>query len=241
MPGAYEGEKWEEARKAALSRDRGVCQDCGSTADLHVHHIEPVSSFNNSIDAHYLDNLVTLCKHCHPKWEGTQRRPNALDMDGRVQLADVVHRLSEETISRHMETAGPWMLYQYFIEYIHRHSQTCDFCFSSITSGRDNVELCPSCGRCPSLWRAYRGRSVDVSDMKKRSERLAETLQFHGVPCDLASMEKAVEEKWVSDGWNGKIKKLTRLIGYVGIHRGYDPEAVDLGHSAICPIPTPTP
>lgn len=68
------GSGWAVARKRALERDE-VCQHCGhdGTDDrLEVHHIVPVREFreasNASIsDAHHEDNLVVLCKRCHPR------------------------------------------------------------------------------------------------------------------------------------------------------------------------------
>jgi len=64
------GQGWNAAREKALGRDGHTCQDCGATEHLHVHHIQPVRSFNNPSDAHYLENLRTLCRSCHRKWEG---------------------------------------------------------------------------------------------------------------------------------------------------------------------------
>lgn len=55
-------------RAEALERDGRACQRCGSTEDLHVHHIDglgtvvPKEDRNNS-----LDNLQTLCRACHTR------------------------------------------------------------------------------------------------------------------------------------------------------------------------------
>lgn len=52
-------------RKAVLERDLNVCQICGSTENLHAHHIEP---FAKNIDKRLdLDNGITLCENCHKK------------------------------------------------------------------------------------------------------------------------------------------------------------------------------
>lgn len=44
------------------------CKLCGSKeqSDLVVHHIINYRLFNNPIDAHSRDNLITLCNVCHP-------------------------------------------------------------------------------------------------------------------------------------------------------------------------------
>ena len=54
--------KW---RKSVLERDKHVCQHCGDTKNLCVHHIsywsdDPVNRVN-------IDNGITLCKSCHKK------------------------------------------------------------------------------------------------------------------------------------------------------------------------------
>jgi hypothetical protein len=56
-------EKWSEARKLAIRRDRFRCGNpgCGSYADLTVHHILP-RAFGGTND---LTNLSTLCRSCH--------------------------------------------------------------------------------------------------------------------------------------------------------------------------------
>lgn len=75
------GEAFDDAREKAKARDGGRCAVCGLTDaahaqrddlfgdGLHVHHIEPVSTFDNPRDAHRLSNLVTLCADCHRKAE----------------------------------------------------------------------------------------------------------------------------------------------------------------------------
>lgn len=66
-------------RSEIRSRDGKRCQDCGMTAeqhmekfgrDLEVHHIIPFRLFEDGDEAaHQPDNLITLCRPCHRKWE----------------------------------------------------------------------------------------------------------------------------------------------------------------------------
>lgn len=77
----YYGPNWEDKRKQALERDNSQCQVCGTTdhnmdSDLEVHHITPLRKFVNEYSgseayerANDLDNLVTVCRPCHRKWE----------------------------------------------------------------------------------------------------------------------------------------------------------------------------
>lgn len=61
---------WFKARREALERDDHKCQQCGIKAseldrDLDVHHQKPVRDFENPSEAHYPDNLISLCRKCH--------------------------------------------------------------------------------------------------------------------------------------------------------------------------------
>lgn len=58
---SYYGKDWILSRTTRLQLDNYMCQQCGETEKLEVHHWEPYRfSFDNSID-----NLITLCKSCH--------------------------------------------------------------------------------------------------------------------------------------------------------------------------------
>ena len=66
----FYGSNWQEQRRKAIQRDNERCVDCGSVEDLHVHHIIPIKEFDEDYEsANDLDNLVTLCRGCHNKWE----------------------------------------------------------------------------------------------------------------------------------------------------------------------------
>ncbi|MHB1318183.1 MAG: HNH endonuclease [Anaerolineae bacterium] len=53
---------WKQICEQVRERDHHRCCHCGTTrAELHVHHIKPVSR-GGSDD---LSNLITLCKYCH--------------------------------------------------------------------------------------------------------------------------------------------------------------------------------
>lgn len=64
------GRKWWRIRRKALERDEHTCQHCGKAKDEigrnpDVHHVERVRSFDEPVEAHTLDNVVTLCRSCH--------------------------------------------------------------------------------------------------------------------------------------------------------------------------------
>jgi 5-methylcytosine-specific restriction endonuclease McrA len=57
---------WNDARKAALKRDRNRCVKCGSTDRLEVNHIVPREGRGYGRGCwHHLDGLETLCHDCH--------------------------------------------------------------------------------------------------------------------------------------------------------------------------------
>jgi len=235
----YSGERWEEARKAALARDR-VCQDCGTDEDLHVHHIRPVRTFEDYQDAHGLSNLVVLCSTCHPKWEGRRERPNTLDEDGRVQLSQLVHTLSRETVGRLYEPPGPWILTQYFKEKKLNHRRHCEMCFRAMGTTRAAAEYCPECGRPPRYWDGKGAYSLErITD---RVEYACSALKKDGVPVDVRAGSKVARRLWEKDeyhsnGWLGDRLLMTAV--HASIKSAYNPDAVEKEYGPICPSPKP--
>lgn len=73
------GRGWNAVREQALQRDGYRCVVCGTTREElgrnpDVHHIVPVRWFAESddhdlTDAHFPDNVVSLCPSCHRKAE----------------------------------------------------------------------------------------------------------------------------------------------------------------------------
>ena len=69
------GRGWRRIRERALKRDGHQCVICETTAtelgrNPDVHHIVPVRAFVETpvtaeFDAHYLQNVVSLCQSCH--------------------------------------------------------------------------------------------------------------------------------------------------------------------------------
>ncbi len=65
----HHGPNWYSARRRALERDNRTCQKCNATDHLHVHHVIPGRLFASTENANALDNLITLCEHCHRREE----------------------------------------------------------------------------------------------------------------------------------------------------------------------------
>jgi len=72
----YYGPDWRKIRKAARTRDGHQCRRCAAPSPpgkFHdVHHLAPVSLFENPNDANTMANVVTLCHSCHMlvEWHG---------------------------------------------------------------------------------------------------------------------------------------------------------------------------
>jgi len=81
----YYGSNWRKQRRRARERDNNECQACGVGEDettLCVHHIKPFREFAAGDETDYeaaneLENLVTLCRSCHKKYEGLPVVPRA--------------------------------------------------------------------------------------------------------------------------------------------------------------------
>lgn len=68
------GPNWPRQRRKAVRRDSHQCRVCGYHSGgniiLDVHHLKPIKSFNGDYrKANALNNLITLCRTCHPKVE----------------------------------------------------------------------------------------------------------------------------------------------------------------------------
>lgn len=83
----YYGPNWHKQRRKARERDGFECRVCGKPDEenrrqLPVHHIQPKRAFedkNGNYDyeeGNRLENLITLCDACHPRWEGIPLRPD---------------------------------------------------------------------------------------------------------------------------------------------------------------------
>jgi 5-methylcytosine-specific restriction endonuclease McrA len=53
--------EYQALRKQVLRRDGWRCQFCGTSNNLHVHHVKSRSSLGDD----EIQNLITLCANCH--------------------------------------------------------------------------------------------------------------------------------------------------------------------------------
>lgn len=74
----YDKSEWRKIRSEIILRDDEKCSSCSMTreehrqtfgVDLHVHHIQPIRTYNDTKNAHSKSNLITLCASCHRKIE----------------------------------------------------------------------------------------------------------------------------------------------------------------------------
>lgn len=85
----YYGPNWTEQREKRLEKDDYQCVVCGVNEDeylektgrtLDVHHITPRRKFieDGELDyesANRLNNLITMCRSCHMRWEDIGLKP----------------------------------------------------------------------------------------------------------------------------------------------------------------------
>jgi 5-methylcytosine-specific restriction endonuclease McrA len=58
---ALSREEYDRLRTRVLERDGWKCQCCGSSVDLHVHHLR----YRGRLGSDVIDNLISLCIDCH--------------------------------------------------------------------------------------------------------------------------------------------------------------------------------
>lgn len=170
--GAYSGSRWRQSRRAVLSRDNRRCQDCGSEEYLHIHHVIPVREFENPEDAHYPDNLVVLCKYCHPSWEDEDSRPRLADSDAELLVREVVEEL--ETLSHRsaMFNHAPAQLYDVLIW---NDAEICNNCHA-------RMGLASHCSECGRSAGSLRSETFSTRDTMQRTHSLVDRLAEKQVP-----------------------------------------------------------
>jgi len=80
------GNGWtERKRRKVRERDGFKCQRCGMDQKEHeeeygsrlsVHHMRRARDFDSDKERNDMDNLITLCRHCHHRWEGIPLKPD---------------------------------------------------------------------------------------------------------------------------------------------------------------------
>lgn len=62
----YKSDRWHEARRQVILRDKGLCQMCGAIGTQVHHKIHlNIRNVDDPLVATNPDNLVLLCDHCH--------------------------------------------------------------------------------------------------------------------------------------------------------------------------------
>ncbi len=110
------GPDWTKIRERVRTRDGFRCQVCGlpeNGRQHDVHHKIPFRNFKtqngiNLIQAHRLENLVTLCSSCHRKAEQNVRMRSGLAGLGYVlsQLAPLFLMCDPGDLGLHVDAAG---------------------------------------------------------------------------------------------------------------------------------------
>ena len=83
----YDSRHWKRTRLYVLTRDRGVCKECGKVGN-HVHHIKPLTIYNvdNYDVALNPDNLELLCTSCHTAKHSKGSKREDVDFDAQGNL-----------------------------------------------------------------------------------------------------------------------------------------------------------
>jgi len=100
------GPNWSYISQDIRARDGFKCRHCGSTENLHVHHIVPRGQGGRN----HPDNLITLCFNCHCKVHPHMRnmaknsysqndynRPSHADENIRYQSSNAHNYISQNT------------------------------------------------------------------------------------------------------------------------------------------------
>lgn len=160
----YYGPDWDEIRQQIIADHNGTCLLCGSSDDLHVHHIKPIGEFDSHEEANRDDNLVPLCERCHSRVEEIQRpgKPRTVEHFVEELTAEAVDGARDV-----IEEIAYWPLRTNDLE-------TCPTpgCFNPVKDGRD---VCSSCGE--SDWADHSAVTFVCEDCGKEA-----VANQHGTP-----------------------------------------------------------
>ena len=85
----YKSQAWKNCRNAYFRKVGGLCEECYKKGKIvpaeeihHKIHLNPQNIHDPSITLNN-DNLVALCRECHRKMHGNQKRYD-IDQYGRV-------------------------------------------------------------------------------------------------------------------------------------------------------------
>ena len=73
--------QWIGIRRAVLDRDGYRCRLCGRAGRFEIHHLTPVAAGGGN----ELENLATLCRHCHLEIHRPERKPELRAWDELIQ------------------------------------------------------------------------------------------------------------------------------------------------------------
>lgn len=92
-----------EAKARIRDRDGGICRWCGSSTDLHVHHIE----YRSEGGKHGERNLVTLCGKDHAKVHSSKYRWQPILLELMHQHYDMSRYLTVPQVVALLECTAP--------------------------------------------------------------------------------------------------------------------------------------
>lgn len=125
---------WNSRRTEVYKRDDFKCQDCGArggpygSAELHAHHLVPLSSGGTND----MSNLITVCEACHHHLHSKHSSPTAVSRNKKGYF----HSKAEEGINSEVNgcpKCGEWELsVQWYRQGFLKKSKliTCEKCRS---------------------------------------------------------------------------------------------------------------
>ena len=65
-------------RRQRIALDSNICQECGSSQNIDVHHIDKCGPHKVANPNNEIDNLITLCHRCHMRLHFTTNDRNEM-------------------------------------------------------------------------------------------------------------------------------------------------------------------
>lgn len=85
----YKSDRWHNARRVVIIRDKGLCQMCGKPGTQVHHKIHlTIKNVDDPKIATNPNNLVLLCDHCHNEVHGRNGKPKPYSFDEEGNLVE---------------------------------------------------------------------------------------------------------------------------------------------------------